>query len=421
MTPIKYQRSIAKFQKGKKIRTISHQEAELNKRKQQFLRMNGVNVEVNGSWGPWQEKKYRELTTKDKHYNTTPLGLLQYGWDKLMGNPTTYREEPEFVTGKPTATITADTRSPLRRKIEQSVNDPHTPLGYVTQVVAPSAAVAGTLVYGLPAAARALPSIAGQGVRSTVGAAANSARSFGNRMLFQAPGPLAQVAGGTTVQTAIPVTVGDVAMPLLTGAAAAAGGYALSQAGQHSGAAVLRAEATPTDSTTTAAAPVPTDSTTTAQPAAPQPKKPEEEEKKTEKKNHFYTKPLHNLGRMYKMGAKGATYIIGSSPFWGTGLGIYLATRDKETPADSVMRQQEKQMIELNKLSKIQENQQRIDSLNNVFKNRVAFQSQQQANPAIGDSTARDEVTPETSIQPTPNVKEALKAINDSILNANQQ
>ena len=37
---------------------------EQNKRKQEFLNLNGIKVKVDGSWGPWQEEQYRKLTTK---------------------------------------------------------------------------------------------------------------------------------------------------------------------------------------------------------------------------------------------------------------------------------------------------------------------------------------------------------------------
>ena len=57
---------------------------EYIKRKQQFLNQNGIKVKVNASWGPWQEEQYRRLTTKDKHYNTTPLGFLSYLYDKTL-------------------------------------------------------------------------------------------------------------------------------------------------------------------------------------------------------------------------------------------------------------------------------------------------------------------------------------------------
>ena len=121
---------------------------ELNKRKQEFLRLNGIDVKVDGSWGPWQEAQYRKLTTKDKHYQTTPLGALSYLYDKTFGS-TTYQEDPDYVKGH-SGELTEDTRSAARRWVDTQMKDNKTPLGYVVQTVAPAAAVAAATVYGAP-------------------------------------------------------------------------------------------------------------------------------------------------------------------------------------------------------------------------------------------------------------------------------
>ena len=136
---------IPKFQHSRKISN-----KEQNKRKQQFLNQNGIKVKINGSWGPWQEQQYRRLTTKDKHYNTTPLGFLSYLYDKTLGNGTTYQEDPAIVKGY-SGEIKPDNRSSARRYLDQQMQDNKTPLGYITQTVLPSAAVASSIVYGGPA------------------------------------------------------------------------------------------------------------------------------------------------------------------------------------------------------------------------------------------------------------------------------
>ena len=123
---------------------------EQNKRKQQLLNLNGIKVKIDGSWGPWQEEQYRKLTTKNKHYNTTPLGFLSYVYDKTLGNGTTYQEDPAFVKGY-SGEIKQDNRSSVRKYLDQQMQNNKTPLGFVTQTVLPSAAVSGTLVYGWPA------------------------------------------------------------------------------------------------------------------------------------------------------------------------------------------------------------------------------------------------------------------------------
>lgn len=123
-------------------------QAEENKRKQRFLLRNGVNVKVDGSWGPWQQAQYNKLTTKEKPYQTTPLGLLSFAFDKLTGN-STYQEDPPEVKGYD-GEIKSDDRSNTRRWIDQQMSNNKTPLGYVTQTVLPAGAVAAAVTYGAP-------------------------------------------------------------------------------------------------------------------------------------------------------------------------------------------------------------------------------------------------------------------------------
>lgn len=173
---------IPKFQNTGKLPS-----KEYIKRKQQFLNQNGVKVKMDGSWGPWQEQQYRRLTTKDKHYNTTPLGFLSYLFDKTLGNGTTYQQDPAIVKGY-SGEIKQDNRSSTRRFLDQQMKNNKTPLGYITQTVLPSAAVAGTLVYGGPAIVNGIrtavsnPSTATktlvkEGIKGGVGAVALNAAS----------------------------------------------------------------------------------------------------------------------------------------------------------------------------------------------------------------------------------------------------
>lgn len=41
-----------------KIHTASTIELAQNRQKQEFLRSRGINVNADGSWGPWQEQQY---------------------------------------------------------------------------------------------------------------------------------------------------------------------------------------------------------------------------------------------------------------------------------------------------------------------------------------------------------------------------
>lgn len=138
---------VPKFQNSGRI--ITNEQIERNKRKQQFLNMNGIKTKVDGNWSPQQQEQYQKLTTKDKHYNTTPLGFLSYLYDKTLGDGTTYQEDPAFVSGY-SGEIKQDDRSSARRYLDQQMQNNQTPLGYITQTVLPSAAVAGALVYGGP-------------------------------------------------------------------------------------------------------------------------------------------------------------------------------------------------------------------------------------------------------------------------------
>ena len=116
----------------KKINKNSKQYQE-NLRKQQFLKANGVNVKLDGSWGSWQEQQYRKLTTKKKEYPVSLQGAWNHFMDKLSGNDT-YQVQP--------ATITADNRTSFGRFMDHQLQDPHTFLGYIHQNIIPAATVA---------------------------------------------------------------------------------------------------------------------------------------------------------------------------------------------------------------------------------------------------------------------------------------
>lgn len=53
---------IPKFQNSGKAPT--RQQIEQNKKKQEFLNQNGVKVRIDGSWGPWQQKQYNRIKSK---------------------------------------------------------------------------------------------------------------------------------------------------------------------------------------------------------------------------------------------------------------------------------------------------------------------------------------------------------------------
>lgn len=85
-----------------------------NKRKQQILTLAGYKVPQDGSWGPWQQSLWDKFNTREKQYKPTVWGLLQMGWDKLLGQ--TQNKNPEVETIQDTGkTPSTDTRTPEER------------------------------------------------------------------------------------------------------------------------------------------------------------------------------------------------------------------------------------------------------------------------------------------------------------------
>ena len=151
-----------------KIKKGSQQYSQ-NIAKQQFLNLNGIKVKLDGSWGPWQEKQYRKLITKTKHYNATPLGFLSYAADRIGGN-TTYQEDPSIVSGKH-GEVTQDDRSEFGRTTDYLLRHNNNPLGYAYQTILPTAAVAASLVNPVITFRTAIPGIA---VGTTASGASNA-------------------------------------------------------------------------------------------------------------------------------------------------------------------------------------------------------------------------------------------------------
>ena len=145
----------------------TRQQIEQNKKKQAYLKANGVNVKIDGKWGRWQEQQYRRLTTRPRAYVPGILGTMSKWYDKKFGDGTTYQINP-FDNGK----ITEDTRSDTRRWIDNQMRDPHSAIGFTVQNVAPAAAVAIPLAVG----AEYLPA-AGTFVKGAVSTAFNAARN----------------------------------------------------------------------------------------------------------------------------------------------------------------------------------------------------------------------------------------------------
>lgn len=108
--------------------------------------MQGYNVPIDGSWGPWQESLYQKAITHEKQYPNSLGGTMSRYMDKLFGE-TTYKKEPSFVTGVD-GEIKPETRSPFMVKLSSQAKDNRTPVGYVAQTVVPTAVLGGMLAGG---------------------------------------------------------------------------------------------------------------------------------------------------------------------------------------------------------------------------------------------------------------------------------
>lgn len=65
-------------------RKLTRAQIEQNKKKQQALRDAGINVRIDGSWGPWQEEQYRKISVnragKPRQANAAVLALPTAGY-----------------------------------------------------------------------------------------------------------------------------------------------------------------------------------------------------------------------------------------------------------------------------------------------------------------------------------------------------
>ena len=71
------------------------------------MKVAGYNVPQDGSWGPYQQKIWDKLNTREKEYKPTIWGLLQKGYDTITGNTTYQAVQP---------TITATSGDPDRSR-----------------------------------------------------------------------------------------------------------------------------------------------------------------------------------------------------------------------------------------------------------------------------------------------------------------
>lgn len=107
-------------------------------RRQHYLRLFGY--DASGDWDEKQEEAWKKITTKDKHYQPTILGLFNYLQDLITGN-TTYQQDPDDK-----GEIKQDNRTKLAQTIDSALSDPHSVAGYIYQNIIPTAIAATSLV-----------------------------------------------------------------------------------------------------------------------------------------------------------------------------------------------------------------------------------------------------------------------------------
>lgn len=127
-----------------------------------------------------------------------------------------------------------------------------------------------------------------------------------------------------------------------------------------------RAEEAVRDSVATA----PTDSVSQSTPPPTSPNNNNNRDKKESAFKRESKKVVRNIGNVYGKVLKGGAYGVGFLGVpGGIGYGIYQATKPAPTAVDSLLEQQSRQMIELNKLQQVKENQAQIDAIRQRLQN----------------------------------------------------
>lgn len=144
-----------------------------------------------------------------------------------------------------------------------------------------------------------------------------------------------------------------------------------------------RAEEAARDSVATA----PTDSVSQSTPPPTSPNNNNNKDKKESAFKRESKKVVRNIGNVYGKVLKGGAYGTGFLGIpGGIGYGIYQAVKPEPTAVDSLLEQQSRQMMELNKLQQAKQNQAQIDSLRRNLYNTNSQQTPR-ANVTLGPVT----------------------------------
>lgn len=311
-------------------RKISQAEAAENKKKQQVLRIAGYNIKVDGSWGPWQEKQYRKVTSA-KRGKTSQANV------GVMALPVAGYGIAQLLEGLGSMTL-------------PSISLP--------SISAPVAAMAAPVALTLAGPAYGLyQTITGQHHSENITPQERQAMTYApDATRVSRPIVVSITRVGSQSQSR---PIGEMYInPALTRTRS-----------------VSMASEAARDSTGTATAP--RDSTGTVPSSAPQGNKPEDKKPKQDpkKKGGFKEgakRVGRNLGNFYGKVLTGGAYGVGGVGVPGAiGYGIYRWSQPEPTAADSLLEEQSRQIMELRKLGRARQNQITIDSLRRSLLNPV--------------------------------------------------
>lgn len=321
------------------------EQANENKKKQQVLRTAGYNIKVDGSWGPWQEKQYRKVTsakggkTSQANVGVMALPVAGYGIAQLL----------------------------------EGLGSMSPPSISLPSISAPAAAMAAPVALTLAGPAYGLyETITGQHHQANITPQERQAMTYApDATRVSRPIVVSRTRVGSQSQSR---PIGEMYInPALTRTRS-----------------VSMASEAARDSTGTATAP--RDSTGTVPSSAPQGNKPEDKKPEQDPKKspvqeikESAKRNLDRIKRGYTKIGKGfvntTLYSLGALPFIAGGMWAYNAITDDEdkeqlSPADSTRISLTKQYEELQKEQENKRLKAKIDSINGIRQNPQQISSE---------------------------------------------
>lgn len=311
------------------IRKISQAEAAENKKKQQVLRTAGYNIKVDGSWGPWQEKQYRKVTsakrgkTSQANVGVMALPVAGYGIAQLL----------------------------------EGLGSISLPSISLPSISAPAAAMAAPVALTLAGPAYGLyETITGQHHQVNITPQERQAMTY-------AP-------DATRVSRPIVVSrtrVGSQSRPI--------GEMYINPALTRARSVSMASEAA---DDSTSPSPEANTQNTSSSAGTPNNRNGNSEKPKKPQRDNRYKKTLQEVGEYWKnVGNKALKYTLKTAPWLGAvGYGAYRGiqiSNPSQTPtaADSLLEEQSRQIMELGKFGRAKQNQITIDSLRRSLSNPV--------------------------------------------------